>query len=93
MSKLYFKGHIHDITLAHGTDKAFFVDVASGRMGTDARNSLLWIPRSVCKIGEANENGWHEILIPQWLFVKNRIDYHRVTDIQFGVEGKLFEEF
>lgn len=92
MAKMYFKGLVHDITLEHGTDKAFYVDVASGRMGTDARNGRFWIPRSVCKIGEANENGGHEILVPQWLFNKNRIDYHRVTDINFGVDGKLLEE-
>ena len=92
MAKQYFSCLVHDITLDHGTDKAFYVDVDSGRMGTDARNSHFWIPRSVCKIGEANELGWHEILIPQWLFTKNRIDYHRVKDLTFGPKGKLLVE-
>ena len=86
--KTFFSGIIHDITLKHGTDKAFFVDIESGRMGA-ARNHKLWIPRSVCIIGDANENGWHEILIPQWFFNKNRVDYHRISEIQFGYNGKL----
>lgn len=86
--KNYFNGIIHDITLAHGTDKAFYVDIESGRMGAE-RNRKLWIPRSICVVGESNENGWHSIMIPQWFFDKNLVDYHRISEIQFGVGGKL----
>lgn len=76
----YLKGMIHDITLQHGTEKAFYVDIDSGRMGTE-RNKRMWIPRKLCVIGEANECGWHDIMIPNWLFIQNRVDYHRVIDI------------
>lgn len=89
--KRYFLGKIHDITLEHGTDKAFYVSIESGRMGA-ARNKILWVPRSICVIGNANENGWHNIEIPMWFFDKNRIDYHRISEIIFGVDGKFITE-
>ena len=89
--KNYFNGIIHDITLKHGTEKAFYVDIDSGRMGAE-RNRKLWIPRSICIIGEANENGWHTVMIPQWFFDKNRVDYHRLSEIHFGVNGKLITQ-
>lgn len=89
--KTYFNGLVHDITLQHGTDKAFYVDIDDGRTTAD-RNKKLWIPRSICIIEAANENGWHHIMIPQWFFNKNRVDYHRILDITFGVNGKLITQ-
>lgn len=84
----YLKGMIHDITLAHGTEKAFYVDVDDGRWSSE-RNKHMWIPRKLCVIGEANECGWHDIMIPHWLFIKNKIDLGRLTDI---IEKRLYTE-
>ena len=78
--KRYIKGRIHTITLGHGTEKAFYVDVDDGRWGAE-RNTHLWIPRSVCIIDAPNENGWSEISIPLWVFSRARIDVNRVGDI------------
>ena len=84
----YFKGMIHSITLNHGTEKAFYVEVDDGRWAAGKNNKMFWIPRSVCIIEEANEEGWSEILIPEWVFTKSRIDYHRIPEIHFGIAGK-----
>lgn len=82
MNTLYYNGMIHDTTLLNGTDKAFYVDIDNGRWSA-AGNKKLWIAKSICEIGKANELGWHKISIPRWLFAKNKIDYKRILDIDF----------
>ena len=82
----YLSGKIHTITLNHGTEKAFYIDIDDGRTRSD-RNGHLWIARKLCKISEPNDCGWCDILVPAWLFDKNRVDYRRVIDIQWtGVQ-------
>ena len=83
MATTYLSGKIHTITLAHGTDKAFYVEIDDGRWTSD-RNGYFWISRKLCEISEPNECGWCDILVPAWVFNKNRVDYHRVRDINWN---------
>lgn len=81
---VYFKGMIHSDTIKnHQTEKAFYVDIDDGRWGS-RRNKHMWIPKSICKIGDPNEVGWCEILVPAWFFKKNRVEYQRVLDISWN---------
>ena len=85
--KTYFKGIIHKSVLENGTAKAFFVDYDDGRYSA-ARNGHIWIPRSLCITETPNELGYLKILIPQWFFKQNRIEYSRITNIVFGISGE-----
>ena len=86
--KRYLKGKIHIDTLNNGTDKAFYVNIDDGRYSS-RRNQRFWIPRSVCEIDDKpNDVGWCKILIPEWIFTRARLDYHRVLEINFGYSGE-----
>lgn len=85
----YYKGLIHENTLKQGTKKAVCLDIDDGRWSS-RRDKKFWLAKSVCIIGDRNECGWHEILIPYWLLRKNNIDYSRILDINFAHDGKLF---
>jgi hypothetical protein len=84
----YLLGMIHENTLKQGnSEKAFYVSVDDGRFLSD-RNKHFWIPRSVCEIGNPNDVGWCEILVPLWIFDNKRVDYNRIVEINFGIAGK-----
>ena len=79
----FFKGMVHIDTINnHSTEKAFYVSINDGRFSNN-RYGMLWLPKSKCIVGQANEVGWCEILVPAWIFDKNRVDYHRVLEIQW----------
>ena len=61
------------------TAKAVAVTVAGGY--TCANDYHQWIPKSQIKVGEPNEYGNAEILIPVWLLRKKGIDFHRIREI------------
>ena len=83
MATKYLSGKIHTITINHGTEKAFYVDIDDGRTNSD-RNTHFWIAKKLCQISEPNDCGWCDILVPVWLFTNNRVDYHRVRDINWN---------
>ena len=68
----YFRGWVStpvENFLPATTDKALCFTVAGGY--TTANDTYRWFPRSQVKIGEANEYGNAEILIPYWLIRKS----------------------
>lgn len=54
------------------TEKAIAVTIAGGY--TDANDRIIWLPKSQLIIGEPNEVGNAEILIPYWL-VKQKTNF------------------
>ena len=54
------------------TEKAVAVTIAGGY--TDANDRIIWLPKSQLIIGEPNEIGNAEILIPYWL-VKQKTNF------------------
>ena len=84
--KKYLKGRIHSDTLHNHTSasgKAFYVSIWDGRWVSHERENHVWLPLSQVEIGEPNECGWCEILVPLWLFTKNRINYDRIEEISW----------
>lgn len=65
-------GYIHQNTVSNhrsASGKALYLTV---RFGTSSINDrAIWLPLSQLKIGEANECGWSQIEIPDWLIKKN----------------------
>lgn len=53
-------------TFAGESDKAFALTNGHGAWGRQ-NATHDWFPKSQCIIGEANEYGWREILVPYWL--------------------------
>lgn len=86
MAKAYYYGFIHKNDLENGTPKALCVSYQMDYTGRNDRD--LWIPRSICIIEEANNVGWHKIMIPCWFFSKNGKDYRRIMNITFGEPGR-----
>lgn len=83
----YLTGRVHvDTIKKHSTEKAFYVTIDDGRTGSE-RNGHLWLPKSKCEISDPNECGWCDILVPVWLFTNNRVDYHRVMEINWVAPG------
>lgn len=73
MAKTYHIARIHESTLqSHSTAKAFYSVVASGRMGRETSNNMVWFAKSVCKFSEPNEVGYVTVYIPAWLLNKAR---------------------
>lgn len=68
--KQYFKGTVG--TFAGESEKAFALTNGHGAWG---RNNATheWFPKSQCIIGEPNEYGWRDILIPCWLMKQKGI--------------------
>lgn len=66
--------YIHQNTISghrSASGKALYLTV---RFGTSAINDrIVWLPMSQLKIGEANECGWSQIEIPDWLIKKNSL--------------------
>lgn len=89
--KRYLNYVIYIDTLNNGTEKAFRLEIDDGRW-SGGRNQQIWVPKSICVIGEFNDVGWCRILIPQWFFVKNRYDIHRVRGVQIPSGEPMFVE-
>lgn len=87
----YLTGKIHSDTIRdHSTEKAFYVTIDDGRYKSD-KNGVMWIPKSRCEVSEPNDIGWCDILVPVWLFTSNRIDYHRVLEINWCAPGVIIK--
>lgn len=68
MAKKYFRGWTTlplERTFPVVTDKAIAITIAGGY--TTANDRVEWFPKSQLLIGEPNECGNAEILIPYWL--------------------------
>jgi hypothetical protein len=78
--KKYFRGYTSlplEKVFPAVTEKAIAVTIAGGV--TTANDRIEWFPKSQLIIGEANEVGNAEILIPYWL-VKQKTN-HDPTDL------------
>lgn len=68
MAKKYFRGWVTlplERSFPAVTDKAIAFTIAGGY--TSANDRIEWFPKSQLVIGEPNEYGNAEILIPYWL--------------------------
>lgn len=68
MAKKYFRGWVAlplERSFPAVTDKAIAITIAGGY--TSANDRIEWFPKSQLVIGEPNEYGNAEILIPYWL--------------------------
>lgn len=85
--KKYYAGHTTKRTLEGiSTEKAFCFEYDLNGFG---KCKPLWIPKSICKISEENEVGNIIVFIPQWFFIKNRLEYMRVRGLCW-LNGKDF---
>ena len=75
--KKYFKGTVGEF--AGETEKAFALTNGNGAWGRQ-NATHEWFPKSRCIIGEPNENGWREILIPYWIMKQKCLDSLNVFD-------------
>lgn len=76
--------------VAGSTDKAICVTVSGGY--TPIHDTKLWIPKSILKIGEANEYGNADVYLPVWFIAKNG-NYRtleRIVEIDFNA-NKIVE--
>ena len=89
--KRYLIGKIHKDPVNGGTDKAFYLTISRGHWNNDPVAPIMWVAKSLCKISEPNDVGWSTIKIPEWLFTKNRVDYHRIMEVNWGIDGTLYE--
>lgn len=93
----YFRGWVSlplEKHLPSVTEKAVAFTVAGGL--TTANDSFTWFPKSQLVIGEPNEYGNAEMLIPYWLIRQkssNPVDfYHRLREIeQYNGENEIIE--
>lgn len=71
------------------TDKAVAITIAGG--ATTANDTIEWFPKSQLIIGEPNEYGNAEILIPYWLMKQKRNNpfdlFNRMREIE-GYNGE-----
>lgn len=77
----YYKGWITlplENYLPAVTEKAIAVTVAGGY--TTANDTHAWLPKSKVLIGEPNEYGNAEVLIPAWLLREKRIEAGRIRE-------------
>jgi hypothetical protein len=82
----YYKGWITlpiDQHVAARTEKAVCFTVAGGY--STANDSDLWVPRSIIKLGEPNENGNADIFIPMWFVAKHGLwkNIERLREVNF----------
>ena len=95
--KKYFRGWVSlplEKYLPSATEKAVAFTVAGGY--TTANDTFEWFPRSQLVIGEPNECGNAEILIPYWLVkqkARNPVDFfHRIREIgKYNGEDEIIE--
>lgn len=95
--KKYFRGFVSLPIEDHFpavTEKAVAFTVAGG--ATTANDTYTWFPKSQLMIGEPNEVGNAEILIPYWL-IKNKSTnpreyFHRLREVgEFNGEAYIVE--
>ena len=67
--KKYFEGSAGDF--AGESEKAICLTRCDSAFGFHDRR--MWIPKSICIIGEPNEYGWRKLAIPVWFLRKNGI--------------------
>ena len=82
MAKKYYKGWVTLPMERHVpacTEKAFALTYAGGT--TTFNDDHVWFPKSQVIIGEPNEVGNADILIPVWLFKAKGIDARRIREI------------
>ncbi len=78
----YYRGFIStpvEKFLPRVTEKAYCFTIAGGY--TTANDYYTYFPKSQVKIGEPNEVGNAEILIPMWLIRNKGIDRRRIREI------------
>lgn len=68
--KKYYRGWTTLSELPNGTEKAIPLEIA---MPSPLDHRIVWIPRSQIIIGEPNQYGNAEVLIPLWLLYSNGI--------------------
>ena len=97
MAKKYFRGWISlplERYTPACTEKAVALTVAGGY--TAANDHYEWFPKSQLIIGEPNEYGNAEVLIPYWLIKQksnNAVDFfHRLREIgTYNGEPEIIE--
>ena len=62
------------------TEKAICFTIAGGY--TSSNDTYEWFPKSQLLIGEPNDVGNAEILIPMWMIRNKGIDRHRIREIE-----------
>ena len=78
MTRYIHQNTVRDHQSASG--KALYLTV---RFGTSAINDrVIWLPLSQLKIGEANECGWSQIEIPDWLIKKNALQKASFVELE-----------
>lgn len=95
--KKYFRGWITlplESHLPAVTDKAVAITIAGGF--TTANDTIEWFPKSQIIIGEPNEWGNAEILIPYWIMKKKRNNprdlFYRMREIEaYNGEDEIVE--
>lgn len=80
--KKYYRGWI-TLPMEHylpaTTEKAIALTVDGGY--TKANDTIAWFPKSQIIVGEANEVGNAEVLIPAWLFRQKSINPSRIREL------------
>lgn len=82
---MYFRGWVStpiEKFVPAVTDKAICLTIAGGY--TDANDRCEWFPKSQIRIGEPNEAGNAEILIPMWIMRNKHIDGSSIREINSG---------
>ena len=79
--KKYYRGWTTVKELPKGTEKAIPLTLAKAN---PLENVIIWIPKSQIIIGEPNQYGNAEILIPLWVLYSN--------GIRFRFKTKVFQE-
>lgn len=91
--KKYYRGWISTPIEKHVpavTEKAICFTIAGGY--TTANDTHEWFPKSQILIGEPNEVGNAEILIPMWLIKNKGIDRRRIREIElYNGENDIVE--
>ena len=75
----YYRAYFQEF--ASETEKAVAITIYDGFAGRHDEHK--WLPKSQIMIGEPNECGWKEVLIPAWLINKNHIKINMVNEFNF----------
>ncbi len=81
--KRYYRLAIHENTVKSHTSasgKAIHFTISNGY--TSANDTTEWFPLSQLIIGNPNECGWCEILIPLWILKQKNISYSRLRELE-----------
>ena len=96
--KQYFKGYVClplEKFVPRVTEKAIAFTIAGGY--TTANDKIEWFPKSQIIIGEPNDVGVAEILIPYWIIKQKTTSYpvdyfERIREIRTGSGEKIVVE-